>query len=86
MNPPNLSNSPNPLSPSNPPNPPNPSNLPSPSSPSHRLNPCPHPLNPRFKDSPKNMFPADLVTFTEEILNGKLRFMCGGKSEDLEYL
>ena len=22
-------------------------------------------------------FPADLVTFTEEILNGKLHFLCG---------
>ena len=26
-------------------------------------------------------FPADLVTFTEEILNGKLRFLC---SENIE--
>ena len=24
----------------------------------------------------KMKFPADLVTFTEEILNGKLRFLC----------
>ena len=27
-------------------------------------------LNPQF--------PADLVTFTEEILNGELHFMCNG--------
>ena len=25
-------------------------------------------------------FPADLVTFTEEILNGKLHFLCSGFS------
>ena len=43
------SNLPNPLNPLNPLNPPNP---PSPPSPSHTLNPCPHPPNPRFKDSP----------------------------------
>ena len=34
--------------PSNPPNPSSPSN---PLSPSHPPNPCPHPPNPRFKDS-----------------------------------
>ena len=26
---------------------------------------------------PNPQFPADLVTFTEEILNGKLHFLCG---------
>ena len=26
--------------------------------------------------SPNAQFPADLVTFTEEILNGKLHFLC----------
>ena len=26
--------------------------------------------------SPNPQFPADLVTFTEEILNGKLYFLC----------
>ena len=31
---------------------------------------------------PNPQFPADLVTFTEEILNGKLHFLCsGGKSK-----
>ena len=47
----------NPLNPSNPPNLLNPSNrpnLPSPLSPSHPSNPCPHPPNPRFKDSLTN--------------------------------
>ena len=27
---------------------------------------------------PNPKFPADLVTFTEEILNGKLHFLSGG--------
>ena len=27
---------------------------------------------------PDSLFPADLVTFTEEILNGKLHFLCVG--------
>ena len=27
------------------------------------------------------MFAADLVTFTEEILDGKLQFLCSGKLE-----
>ena len=26
--------------------------------------------------SPNPQFPADLVTYTEEILNGKLHFLC----------
>ena len=47
-NPLNPSNPPNPSSPSHPPNPSSPSN---PLSPSHPPNPCPHPPNPRFKDS-----------------------------------
>ena len=25
---------------------------------------------------PNSQFPADLVTFTDEILNGKLQFLC----------
>ena len=29
-----------------------------------------------------NKFPADLVTFTEEILNGKLHFLCGIEYEN----
>ena len=29
-------------------------------------------------------FPADLVTFTEEILNGKLYFLCGDVKQILE--
>ena len=29
---------------------------------------------------------ADLVTFTEEILNGKLRFLCSGKCFSFEEL
>ena len=29
---------------------------------------------------PNPQFPADLVTFTEEILSGKLHFLCSGKS------
>ena len=28
---------------------------------------------------PNSQFPADLVTFTEEILNGKLHFLCSDK-------
>ena len=28
------------------------------------------------KSACEQMFPADLVTFTEEILNGKLHFLC----------
>ena len=48
LNPLNPSNPPNPWSPSHPPNPSSPSN---PLSPSHPPNPCPHPPNPRFKDS-----------------------------------
>ena len=34
---------------------------------------------------PNSQFPADLVTFTEEILNGKLHFLCSDKY-DLDYL
>ena len=30
---------------------------------------------------PNPQFPADLVTFTEEILNGKLNFLCSGTFE-----
>ena len=30
-------------------------------------------------------FTADLVTFTEEILNGKLHFSCSALGEDLEF-
>ena len=30
------------------------------------------------KTAQKIKFPADLVTFTEEILNGKLHFLCSG--------
>ena len=35
---------------------------------------------------PNPQFPAELVTFTEEILNGKLHFLCSGKAggENLE--
>ena len=29
---------------------------------------------------PNPQFPVDLVTFTEEILNGKLHFLCSVKS------
>ena len=29
---------------------------------------------------PNPQFPADLVTFTEEILNGKIHFLCSAKS------
>ena len=54
-NPPNPSNPSNPSSPSNPPNPLSPLNPPSLPSPSHPPNPCPHPSNPRFKDSPVNL-------------------------------
>ena len=28
---------------------------------------------------PNPQFPADLVTFTEEIINGKFRFLCSGR-------
>ena len=28
---------------------------------------------------PNSQFPADLVTFTKEIFNGKLHFLCSGK-------
>ena len=45
------SNPPNPLNPLNPLNPPNPPSPSNPSSPSHPPNRCPHPPNPRFKDS-----------------------------------
>ena len=31
---------------------------------------------------PNPQFPADLVTFTEEILNGKLHFLCSGKYDN----
>ena len=30
---------------------------------------------------PNPQFPADLVTFTEEIPNGKLHFLCSGATE-----
>ena len=39
---------------------------------------------------PNPQFPADLVTFTEEILNGKLHFLCSvrlemmGQTSDLD--
>ena len=29
---------------------------------------------------PNPQFPGNLVTFTEEILNGKLHFLCSGRS------
>ena len=32
------------------------------------------------KSACEQMFPADLVTFTEEILNGKLHFLCSAAS------
>ena len=41
----------NPLNPLNPSNPHSPSHPPNPLSPSNPPNPCPHPPNPRFKDS-----------------------------------
>ena len=47
----NLPNAPSPLNPSNPPNPLSPLYPPSPSSLSRPPNLCPHPSNPRFKDS-----------------------------------
>ena len=31
------------------------------------------------------MFPADLLTFTEEILNGKLHLMCSGSAYNLSF-
>ena len=33
---------------------------------------------------PNPQFPADLVTFTEEILNGKLHFLCSENSKGLQ--
>ena len=36
-----------------------------------------------YRTAQKN-FPADLVTFTEEILNGKLHFLCSVNSENLK--
>ena len=30
---------------------------------------------------PNPQFDADLVTFTEEILNGKVHFMCSGRTQ-----
>ena len=33
---------------------------------------------------PNPQFPTDLVTFTEEILNGKLHFLCSASWEDLK--
>ena len=33
---------------------------------------------------PKSQFPADLVKFTEEILNGKLDFLCSAAKETSE--
>ena len=32
---------------------------------------------------PNPQFPADLVTFTEEILNGKLHFLCSKRQKNL---
>ena len=32
----------------------------------------------RAFEGEREKFPADLVTFTEEILNGKLHFLCSG--------
>ena len=32
---------------------------------------------------PNPQFPADLVTFTEEILNGKLHFLCSVKCVEI---
>ena len=38
-------------------------------------------MHKKIKFSIKDLqFPADLVTFTEEILNGKLHFVCIGRS------
>ena len=31
-----------------------------------------------YEQSNRRRKPADFVTFTEKILNGKLRFLCGG--------
>ena len=31
---------------------------------------------------PNSQFPADLVTFTEENLNGKLHFLCSGVADN----
>ena len=43
-----------------------------------------HDIAQKIKFSIKNLFsitqfPTDLITFTEEILNGKLRFLCSMK-------
>ena len=35
---------------------------------------------------PNHQETADLVTFTEEILNGKLHFLCGDRNENIENL
>ena len=35
---------------------------------------------------PNPPFPADLVTFTEDILNGKLHVLCSGYSDSEVYL
>ena len=32
------------------------------------------------------MFPADLVTFTEEMLNEKLHFLCSVMTEELQMI
>ena len=37
-----------------------------------------------YKNNPQ--FSADLVTFTEEILNGKLHFLCSDNSSQDEFL
>ena len=34
---------------------------------------------------PNSQFPADLVTFTEEIPNGKLPFLCSGLNKRMYY-
>ena len=36
-------------------------------------------INLFYKTSAVSVEPADLVTFTEEILNGKLHFLCSGQ-------
>ena len=33
----------------------------------------------------KRQFPAELVTFTEEIFNGKLHFLCSDQDESKTY-
>ena len=35
---------------------------------------------------PNHQETADLVTFTEEILKGKLHFLCGDRNENIENL